>query len=149
MSHGDVSNGPFPVGRAFVLGCGFLGIALVWPIFNTYVPIFLKQMGMSATLIGFVMTWDNYINLFLQPMVGERSDRTKTRIGRRKPWILAGAPLAVVAFAAVPRMSTALGITAAILATNLASRCFDPLQSRCSATSSRRGNEARPTESST
>ena len=50
------------------------------------------------------MTWDNYLNLFVQPIVGERSDHTWTRIGRRKPWMLVGAPLAAIFFIAVPVM---------------------------------------------
>ncbi|HXG24569.1 MAG TPA: MFS transporter, partial [Chthonomonadales bacterium] len=85
---------PFSLRTAFLLGLGFLGITAVGPITNNFVPIFLKEMGLPATLVGFVMTWDNYLNLFIQPIVGARSDRTRTRIGRRKPWIAAGAPVA-------------------------------------------------------
>ncbi|MBE0409560.1 MAG: hypothetical protein IBX69_07495 [Anaerolineales bacterium] len=33
----------FPYGRPFLLGLGFLGLSLIWPIFNTYVPIFLRE----------------------------------------------------------------------------------------------------------
>lgn len=115
----------FPYGRTFVLGFGFFGISLIWPIFNNFVPIFLKDgFGLSATLIGFIMTWDNYLNMFVQPVVGERSDRTRTRIGRRKPWVLIGAPLAAVFFIAVPAMRSAVGIMFAILLTNIGMALF-------------------------
>jgi maltose/moltooligosaccharide transporter len=115
----------FPYGRTLLLGFGFFGISLIWPIFNNFVPVFLKDnFGLSAWLIGFIMTWDNYLNMFLQPVVGERSDRTRTRIGRRKPWMLVGAPLAAVFFIAVPVMRTPLGIMFAILFTNLAMALF-------------------------
>ncbi len=88
-------NQRFPYARTFLLGFGFFGISLIWPIFNNFVPVFLKDdFGLSATLIGFIMTWDNYVNMFVQPVVGERSDRTRTRLGKRKPWMLVGAPLA-------------------------------------------------------
>ena len=34
-----------------MLGFGFFGISLIWPIFNNYVPIFLKEeFLLSATL---------------------------------------------------------------------------------------------------
>lgn len=115
----------FPYGRTFLLGFGFFGISLIWPIFNNFVPIFLKDdFALSATLIGFIMTWDNYLNMFVQPIVGERSDRTVVRIGRRKPWMLIGAPLAAVFFMAVPMMGSAMGIMIAILCTNLAMALF-------------------------
>lgn len=115
----------FPYTRTFLLGFGFLGISLIWPIFNNYVPIFLRdRFGLSATLIGFIMTWDNYLNMFVQPVVGERSDRTHTRLGRRKPWMLVGAPLAAIFFILVPAMGTVAGIMFAILLTNLSMALF-------------------------
>ncbi len=115
----------FPYGKTFVLGFGFFGISLIWPIFNNFVPIFLKDdFGLSATLIGFIMTWDNYLNLFVQPIVGERSDHTWTRIGRRKPWMLVGAPLAAIFFILVPAMRSPVGIMFAILLTNLSMALF-------------------------
>ena len=115
----------FPFGKTFVLGFGFFGISLIWPIFNNFIPIFLKEdFLLSATMIGFIMTWDNYINLFIQPIVGERSDRTWTRIGRRKPWMLIGAPLAAVFFITVPIAGTVPAIMIAILLTNLSMALF-------------------------
>ena len=47
----------FHYAKTFLLGFGFLGISLIWPIFNNYVPVFLRdRFGLSATLIGFIMT---------------------------------------------------------------------------------------------
>ena len=115
----------FPYGKTFLLGFGFLGISLIWPIFNNFVPIFLKEdFALSATVIGFVMTWDNYLNMFIQPIVGERSDHTRTRIGRRKPWMLVGAPLAAIFFIGVPLANSVVGIMFAILFTNVAMALF-------------------------
>jgi maltose/moltooligosaccharide transporter len=115
----------FPYARTFLLGFGFFGISLIWPIFNNYVPIFLQEgFGLSATLTAFVMTWDNYLNMFVQPLVGERSDRLQTRIGRRKPFMLVGAPLAAVFFILVPTMGGVAGIMFAILLTNLSMALF-------------------------
>jgi len=58
----------------------------------------LEQLGLTSLVIGFIMTWDNIINMFFQPWVGARSDRTRTRFGRRKPWLMVGAPIAAVFF---------------------------------------------------
>jgi maltose/moltooligosaccharide transporter len=118
-------NQRFPYARTFLLGAGFLGISMIWPIFNNYVPIFLKDnFALSAVAIGFIMTWDNYLNMFIQPVVGSRSDRTHTRIGRRKPWMLVGAPLAAIFFISVPAMRSIAGIMIAILLTNLSMALF-------------------------
>ncbi len=115
----------FPYAKTFLLGFGFLGISLIWPIFNNFIPIFLQQdFLLSATMTGFIMTWDNYLNLFIQPLVGERSDRTRTRLGRRKPWMLVGAPLAALFFITVPTMTTVFGIMIAILLTNVSMALF-------------------------
>jgi MFS family permease len=116
---------PFPYAKTLLLGFGFLGISVIWPIFNNFVPVFLREdFGLSASLIGFIMTWDNYLNMFIQPIVGERSDRTRTRLGKRKPWMLVGAPLAALFFIAVPLMRSPAGIMVAILLTNLAMALF-------------------------
>jgi maltose/moltooligosaccharide transporter len=115
---------PFPYRKTFVLGFGFLGISIIWPLFNNFVPIFLAELGLAAWLVGFIMTWDNYLNLFVQPLVGERSDRTRTRLGRRKPWIVVGAPLAALFFVAVPALRSPVGIMFAILLTNLSMALF-------------------------
>jgi maltose/moltooligosaccharide transporter len=118
-------NNRFPYGKTLVLGFGFFGISIIWPIFNNFVPIFLKEdFLLSATVIGFIMTWDNYLNMFVQPLVGERSDRTRTRIGRRKPWMLVGAPIAALFFILVPILGTATGIMFAILITNIGMALF-------------------------
>ena len=84
--------------KTFVLGFGFLGISVIWPLFNSLIPPFLEDLGLSAFVVGFILTWDNLINMFVQPWVGARSDRTRSRWGRRKPWLMAGAPLAAVFF---------------------------------------------------
>lgn len=120
-----MSERPFPWRNTFILGFGFFGISIIWPLFNSLIPPMLKDLGLSAAVVGFILTWDNLINLFLQPWVGSRSDRTHTRFGRRKPWLMVGAPLAAVFFILVPfvRQNFAL-IALAILGTNLAMALF-------------------------
>jgi maltose/moltooligosaccharide transporter len=118
-------NKRFPYAKTFLLGFGFFGISMIWPIFNNFIPIFLKDSFLlSSTAIAFIMTWDNYMNMIIQPIVGERSDRTWTRIGRRKPWMLVGAPLAAIFFITVPVMRSLVGIMFAIFLTNFSMALF-------------------------
>ncbi len=112
-------------GYTFVVGFGFFGISIIWPIFNSLIPPMLEDLGKAAWLIGFIMTWDNILNMFLQPWVGEKSDRTWTRFGRRKPWIMLGAPLAAVFFILIPFVRQHfLLIALAILGTNIGMALF-------------------------
>ena len=112
-------------GYTFVVGFGFFGISIIWPIFNSLIPPMLEDLGRSASVIGFILTWDNILNMFLQPWVGERSDRTWTRFGRRKPWIMLGAPLAAVFFILIPFVRENFVLIAlAILGTNIGMALF-------------------------
>jgi maltose/moltooligosaccharide transporter len=93
----------FSSGRTFLLGFGFLGVSVIWALYNAYVPIFLKEtFHLRSTLIGFVMTIDNILAIVLLPYLGALSDRTRTRLGRRRPYILAGSVLALVFFLFIP-----------------------------------------------
>ncbi|PLJ77424.1 MAG: MFS transporter [Thermofilum sp. NZ13] len=88
--------------KVFLLGFGFFGISVIWSVYNSYVPIFLKELGLASWLVGFIMTIDNIFAVVLLPYLGVLSDVTRTRIGRRKPYILLGAPPAALTFALIP-----------------------------------------------
>ncbi|MDR3201363.1 MAG: MFS transporter [Spirochaetales bacterium] len=86
----------------FLIGMGFFTMGLMDPIYDSYVPIFLGDYISSKGLVGFIMTLDNIFALFLIPLVSALSDRTRTPLGRRMPWILATLPPAAVFFALIP-----------------------------------------------
>ena len=115
----------FPWRETFVVGFGFFGISIIWPIFNSLIPPLLEDLGLTAIVIGFIMTWDNIINGLLQPIIGSRSDRTRTRFGRRKPWLMLGAPIAALFFVLVPFVrANFMLIALAILGTNIGMALF-------------------------
>jgi MFS family permease len=115
----------FPYGKTFLLGFGFFGISIIWPLFNSLIPPMLEDLGLTALVVGFILTWDNIINMFIQPWVGSRSDRTRTRFGRRKPWLMVGAPLAALFFILVPFVRENFVLIAlAILGTNIGMALF-------------------------
>jgi maltose/moltooligosaccharide transporter len=90
------------VKRTWLLGFGFFSISITWALYNAFVPFFLENYVQSIAVVGFLMTIDNYFALFLQPWIGNRSDRTKTRYGRRIPYLLIGMPLAAIFTAIIP-----------------------------------------------
>ena len=96
----------FSYGKIFLLGFGFFGVSVIWGVYNAFVPIFLaNKFGLEAAFIGFFMTLDNVAALFIQPPVGAWSDRLRTPIGRRLPFILVGAPITALAFGLIPLAS--------------------------------------------
>jgi maltose/moltooligosaccharide transporter len=89
--------------KIFLLGFGFFGVSVIWAVYNAFVPIFLSQkFGLPVVWVGFFMTLDNIAALFIQPPVGAWSDRLRTKLGRRLPFILVGAPISAVAFGLIP-----------------------------------------------
>jgi len=90
-------------GKTFLLGFGFFGLSVVWGVYNAFVPIFLSEkFHLSPIIVGFFMTLDNIAALFIQPPVGAWSDRLRTPLGRRIPFLLIGAPITAVAFGLIP-----------------------------------------------
>ena len=101
--------------KTFLVGFGFLGIMVIWQIYNAFVPLFLQTghpgfnssrdvlgFGLNATATGAIMGIDNLLAIFILPLIGIWSDRIRTPIGRRYPFILTAAPLAALAFIAMP-----------------------------------------------
>ena len=62
--------------------------------------------GTSITLvplfIGIIMTFDNVFGVIFQPTFGKLSDRCHSKLGKRRPFIVTGAPISAVLFALIP-----------------------------------------------
>ncbi|MBQ9880191.1 MAG: MFS transporter [Clostridia bacterium] len=76
----------------------------------TLVPLF----------IGIIMTFDNIFGVIFQPLFGKLSDRCRSRLGKRRPFILFGAPVSALLFFLIPMIylntsSLPLTMTAIIL----------------------------------
>ncbi len=111
-------------GKTFLLGFGFFGVSVIWGVYNAFVPLFLaNKFGLEPWLIGFFMTLDNIAALLIQPPVGAWSDRLRTKIGRRMPFILIGAPIGAVAFGLIP-LAAVLPLFVACTSTLLISMAF-------------------------
>jgi maltose/moltooligosaccharide transporter len=114
----------FSYPKTFLLGFGFFGVSVIWGVYNAFVPLFLaNKFGLPPALIGFFMTLDNIAALLIQPAVGAWSDRLRTPIGRRMPFILIGAPLGALAFGLIP-LAAVLPIFVACTSTLLLSMAF-------------------------
>lgn len=106
--------------QTFLIGFGFLASSLAWAIYNSQVPLILSERFLlSNTLIGTIMTIDNFFGVIFQPLIGAWSDNTRTRIGRRMPWIAIGLPICAILFSLVPLQQTLFAFMTVIILFNL------------------------------
>ena len=75
----------------FAVYLGVIPITLYLPFFYS------RDLGLSITDIGLLLMVARISDVVTDPLIGALSDRTKTRWGRRKPWMVAGTPLMMVA----------------------------------------------------
>ncbi|HME70908.1 MAG TPA: MFS transporter, partial [Myxococcota bacterium] len=63
-----------------------------------FIPSFYSdELGLPLAAVGFAIAASRALDVLIDPVVGVLSDRVRTRFGRRKPWILLGAPLLLFA----------------------------------------------------
>ena len=89
--------------RTFLVGLAFMSISAFWQLYDNVVPLVLKNtFGLGDGVSGIIMALDNVLALFLLPFFGALSDRTRTRFGRRTPYIVFGTLGAVILMNLLP-----------------------------------------------
>ncbi len=89
--------------RTVLVGLAFLSICSFWQMYDSVVPLVLREtFDMDESLTGLIMAADNILALFLLPLFGGLSDMSKTKLGRRTPFILAGTASAVILMNLLP-----------------------------------------------
>ncbi|MCD7776165.1 MAG: MFS transporter [Firmicutes bacterium] len=88
--------------RTICVGFAFFLITAFWQAYDSIIPkILTDKFGMSQTWSGVIMALDNVLALFLLPLFGALSDKSKSKHGRRTPYIVAGTVAAAAAFFAL------------------------------------------------
>lgn len=98
-----------------------------WNFYDAQVPPLLREHLTSAALIGLLMGMDNVLGIFIQPWMGNRSDNTRTRWGRRIPYLAVGMPVAALLFALIPLASSLAALIAVMFAYTLVANSFKPI----------------------
>ncbi|MFX1393571.1 MAG: MFS transporter [Promethearchaeota archaeon] len=88
----------FAIGRTFLIGLAFFTTGIAWSMYNTQVNIMLFIFLGSYALVGALMAMDNLIGICIQPIMGNVSDRTRSKLGRRIPYLIIGIPFAAIFF---------------------------------------------------
>lgn len=93
---------------------GFLGIQFGWGLQMANMSPIYKYLGADEGSIGYLWLAGPLTGLLVQPIVGAMSDRTWTRLGRRRPYFLVGAILASICLILMPN-SSAVWMAAGLL----------------------------------
>jgi len=56
-------------------------------------PFYTRDLGLGLAAVGTILMLARISDVLTDPLIGQLSDRTRTRLGRRKPWVLLGAPI--------------------------------------------------------
>lgn len=104
---------PFRVKVAYAAP-GFAFALVGLPIYVHLPKFYGDALGVDLALLGAVILFSRAWDAVTDPAIGFLSDRTRSRLGRRRPWMLAGAP--VLAAGAVALLAPPAGWTSTALA---------------------------------
>lgn len=83
--------------KTIFVGFAFLIICMFWQVYDAVIAkMLIDSFGLSQTASGVVMALDNILAIILLPVFGALSDKTKTKMGKRTPYILIGTILAAI-----------------------------------------------------
>ena len=102
--------------RTFIIGFAFFGILLLWQVYDSWCTPILTELFKTKLniaderkvqyLVGIMMAIDNLAALILLPIFGALSDKTKTRFGKRMPYIAVGTIVCCALFPLIPLFFT-------------------------------------------
>jgi len=86
----------------FFIGLAFFTTGIAWSLYNTQVNQQLEDYLGLLFIVGVLMAIDNLIGVIMQPIMGSISDQTRSKYGRRTPYIIIGVIASAVFFALIP-----------------------------------------------
>ena len=92
---------PEPRFKSFNYAIGMFGTSIPINMLKTYAAIYyVVNLGLTTLQLSSILFWYTFIDALDNPVYGFLSDRTRSRWGRRKPWLVIGTPLLVLCFIA-------------------------------------------------
>lgn len=92
---------PNPRLKSFNYAIGMFGTSIPINMLKTYATFFyVDSLGMTTVQFSFMLLIYTFIDALDNPVYGFLSDRTRSRWGRRRPWLVIGTPLLVLGFIA-------------------------------------------------
>jgi GPH family glycoside/pentoside/hexuronide:cation symporter len=87
--------------KSFNYAVGMFGTSIPINMLKIYAPIYyVGGLGLTTAQLALILFIYTFIDALDNPVYGFLSDRTRTRWGRRRPWLVIGTPLLVLCFIA-------------------------------------------------
>lgn len=91
-----------PLGLCLGFGVGTVGVSIMLNGVTAYFPVFMSTvLGKSTETAGYLLMASKIYDAFADFVIGTLSDRTRSRWGRRRPYLLGGALLSGLSFLAI------------------------------------------------
>jgi len=85
------SRVPLPIVLAF--GTMAMPVAVMGVLYGVYLPPHYVALGLSFGAVALAIAVVRFVDVFFDPVVAVMMDRTKTPIGRYRPWLALGVPI--------------------------------------------------------
>ena len=107
--------------QLFNLSFGFFGVQIAYALQSANISRIFATLGADPHTLSFFWILPPLMGMIVQPLVGKYSDKTWNRLGRRKPYLLVGALIALAVMLLLPNagnfsfaQSAFLGLNAAM-----------------------------------
>lgn len=100
-----------PMGQKIAYGIGQLGNSMFPAAMGVFMVVLAQGLGMPPLLWGIAFFLPRFWDSIIDPVMGYITDNTRSRFGRRKPYIVLGAVLAGLSFIAMWQLDPANGVT--------------------------------------
>ncbi len=102
------------------LSFGFLGVQIAYALQSANISRIFATLGADPHQLSFFWILPPLMGMLVQPLIGKYSDRTWCRMGRRKPYLLVGAIIAVLVMMFLPNAGSLHFSTRLFLGLNMA-----------------------------
>ncbi len=94
-----------PMSQKIAFGIGMLANQMFPAALSIFIVILVQSLGMSPVMWGLIFFLPKLIDAVTDPLMGYISDRTRSRWGKRRPYIFIGAVIAGLSYIAMWQLS--------------------------------------------
>ena len=120
MQKRNISKQNLSFAQLFNLSFGFFGVQIAYALQSANISRIFATLGADPHTLSFFWILPPLMGMIVQPLVGKYSDKTWNRLGRRKPYLLVGALIAVAVMLLLPNAGNFTFTQAAFLGLNAA-----------------------------
>ncbi len=117
----------FSAGKFLSFALGFFGLQFAWQMRIILSGPVTENLGASPFIFGLIWLAGPFTGMVVQPLIGALSDKTTSKFGRRRPYLLGGALLSALALWALPNselITNTIGTSLGLNIHPLAALCF-------------------------